>query len=165
MKAGPSEPQVRGGPIDGVILKPVAVWQDKRGWLAEFFRSDEADPSIFPAMGYVSMTLPGVARGPHEHRDQTDWFCFMGPSRFRVSLWDARSGSPTRGMKMAVDIGEGMPGILVVPPGVIHAYRNIGLVDGLVYNCPNRLYAGPGRREPVDEIRHENEPGSPYEPE
>jgi len=26
-----------------------------------------------------------------------------------------------------------------------------------VINCPNRLYAGEGRREPVDEIRHEDD--------
>jgi len=25
-----------------------------------------------------------------------------------------------------------------------------------VINCPNRLYAGAGRKEEVDEIRHEN---------
>jgi dTDP-4-dehydrorhamnose 3,5-epimerase len=24
-----------------------------------------------------------------------------------------------------------------------------------VFNCPNRLYKGPGKKEPVDEIRHE----------
>jgi dTDP-4-dehydrorhamnose 3,5-epimerase len=42
-----------------------------------------------------------------------------------------------------------------IPPGVVHAYRNVGTVPGLVFNAPNRLYAGHGKKEPVDEIRHE----------
>jgi dTDP-4-dehydrorhamnose 3,5-epimerase len=140
------------------------VFQDDRGWLTEVFRQDEIDPDVLPVMGYVSMTRPGVARGPHEHRDQTDWFCFVGPSRFRLSLWDARKGSSTQGRKMVIEAGEGRPAMVVIPPGVIHAYRNIGLVEGLVFNCPNRLYAGKGKKEPVDEIRHEDAPGSPYVP-
>jgi len=30
----------------------------------------------------------------------------------------------------------------------------------MVVNCANRLYAGHGRKEPVDEIRHEQDPGT-----
>ena len=45
-----------------------------------------------------------------------------------------------------------------MPPGVVHAYRNLSRAErGLVLNYPDRLYAGTGRREPVDEIRHEVE--------
>lgn len=51
---------------------------------------------------------------------------------------------------------------VVIPPGVVHAYKNIGSVDGVVMNFPDRLYAGPGRTEPVDEIRHEDDPESPF---
>jgi dTDP-4-dehydrorhamnose 3,5-epimerase len=45
---------------------------------------------------------------------------------------------------------------------VVHAYKNVSQLPGWVFNAPNRLYAGPGRREPVDEIRHEDKMGSPY---
>jgi dTDP-4-dehydrorhamnose 3,5-epimerase len=44
----------------------------------------------------------------------------------------------------------------------VHAYQNIGAVDGIVINCPNRLYRGQGRREQVDEIRHEDDPNTPF---
>jgi dTDP-4-dehydrorhamnose 3,5-epimerase len=165
MSSGMAEPVVRGGAIEGVSVTPLKVFADNRGWLAEIFRTDEMDPAIAPAMAYVSMTLPGIVRGPHEHREQTDTFCFAGPSKFLITLWDVREGSATRGAKMVIECGDGRPGMVVVPPGVIHAYRNIGLVDGLVFNCPDRLYAGRGRKEPVDEIRHEDAPGSPYRPE
>jgi dTDP-4-dehydrorhamnose 3,5-epimerase len=49
-----------------------------------------------------------------------------------------------------------------VPPGVVHAYKNIGSEPGLVFNCPNRLYKGPGRKDPVDEIRHEADKDTPF---
>jgi dTDP-4-dehydrorhamnose 3,5-epimerase len=162
---GGTEPLVRGGPLSRVEVLPARQHRDARGWLAEIFRVDEVEEILLPRMAYVSMTSPGAVRGPHEHRQQTDWFCFVGPSDFRLTLWDARQGSPTRGGRMVVECGEGRPGLVVIPPGVVHAYRNIGPGEGLVFNCPNRLYAGPGRREPVDEIRHEDAPGSPYHPE
>ena len=52
--------------------------------------------------------------------------------------------------------------LLVIPAGVVHAYQNVSAEPGVVFNCPNRLYKGPGRREPVDEIRHEEESGTPF---
>ena len=39
--------------------------------------------------------------------------------------------------------------VLVIPAGVVHAYRNVGNEPGVVFNCPNRMYKGPGRKEPV----------------
>lgn len=139
---------------------------DSRGWLVETYREDRlADAGLgaaVPVMSYVSLTLPGVARGPHEHREQTDYFAFLGPSTFRVYLWDNRSGSPTFGRKVVLDAGEDSPGLLIVPPGVVHAYQNVGGKDGLVLNFPNRLFAGRGKTEPVDEIRHEDDPASRF---
>lgn len=150
------------GSIHDVIVKAMTKYSDKRGFLMEFFRTDEVDAAVFPAMGYFSSTVPGVTRGPHEHRDQTDFFCFPGPSTFRVYVWDARKNSPSYASTMKLDVGENNPSIVIVPPGVVHAYKNIGSTDGLVINLPNRLYAGKNRKESVDEIRHENDPQSPY---
>ena len=79
----------------------------------------------------------------------------------QVNLWDARKSSPTFGAKEVRDVGEDSPYALVVPPGVVHAYKNVGGVQGWVFNCPNRLYKGPGKKEPVDEIRHEDRADSP----
>jgi len=44
----------------------------------------------------------------------------------------------------------------------VHGYLNISKEMGLVVNCANRLYKGPGRQEPVDEIRYENDPNCPF---
>jgi len=143
------------GPIEGVVFRPIAVHADQRGWLAELFRDDEIPADQHPVMAYVSETLPGIARGPHEHVDQTDYFAFIGPGEFDLYLWDARAGSPTRGHRLKVRVGASNRQAVTVPPGVIHAYKNVGAAPGWVFNGPNRLYAGQGKRGPVDEIRHE----------
>ena len=60
----------RSGPITGVIWKPLQKYGDERGWLCEMFRNDELPSELRPQMAYLSETLPGVCRGPHEHREQ-----------------------------------------------------------------------------------------------
>lgn len=148
--------------IDGVTCRALGRHGDARGWLVELFRADELDPGILPAMAYVSQTLPGVSRGPHEHVDQTDYFAFIGPGDFELFLWDARQGAPTFGTCTRTVCGQSNPCAVTIPPGVVHAYRNCGGGPGWVFNAPNRLYAGPGKTQPVDEIRHEHDPDSPF---
>lgn len=143
------------GEIEGVEIRPLKKYTDNRGWLIEIFRHDDLAEDRWPVMTYISSTLPGVARGPHEHVDQTDGFAFIGPSDFKLYLWDAREESPTYGHRLVQVFGESNPAAVWIPPGVVHAYRNVGEVPGLVLNAPNRLYAGWGKKEPVDEIRHE----------
>ena len=138
--------------MEGVVIRTLKRYEDARGWLMELFRSDEVPAESFPAMGYVSVTHPGVARGPHEHRDQTDIFCFLS-GRYELTIWENRPARER--VKEVFEFGESAPAVVVIPPGVVHAYRNVGDTDAFVLNFPNRLYAGEGRREPVDEIRHE----------
>ena len=152
----------REGTIQGVVLKPLRRFQDARGWLIELYREDELEPTNYPCMAYISQTLPGIARGPHEHRDQADFFAFVGPGDFKLYLWDTREDSPTRHHKQTIVAGESNYQVVIVPPGVVHAYKNVSDVPGLVFNCPNRLYAGQGRKEPVDEIRHEDLTDGPF---
>jgi len=143
--------------IEGVVVRPIVRHEDRRGWLSELFRVDDLDDEFRPEMSYVSMTRPGIARGPHEHAEQADLFCFLGPSTFRVYLWDNRPDSRTYGRSAHLDAGQGRARMVLVPKGVVHAYKNVGDTEGIVINCPNRLYAGRNRAEPVDEIRHEDD--------
>lgn len=152
----------KNGKIHDVVVRNLGKYIDERGWLAELFREDELPPEHMPVMSYISITLPGIARGPHEHVDQTDCFAFIGPSNFKVYLWDNRAGSPTHGIRQIVYAGEDSPRSVIIPPGVVHAYRNVGIREGMVVNLPNRLYAGRGKKEPVDEIRHEEKSDSPF---
>jgi dTDP-4-dehydrorhamnose 3,5-epimerase len=148
--------------IKGVIIRKPALFEDRRGWLTEIFRVDEIDPELQPVMAYISITKPGVTRGPHEHNNQTDFLSFPGISRFRIHLWDNRRESPTFGVYYSFETDLRVPYIVIVPPGVVHAYTNIGEDEGVTVNCPDKLYRGEGKSEPVDEIRHEENPESPF---
>jgi dTDP-4-dehydrorhamnose 3,5-epimerase len=148
------------GTIHDIIVKDLRKFIDERGWLVELFREDEILSEYRPVMSYISVTLPGISRGPHEHVDQADCFGFIGPSNFKVYLWDNRKGSPTYGTRQVVYAGQDAPRVVIIPPGVVHAYRNVGGKDGMVVNLPNRLYAGKGKKDPVDEIRHEEDTNS-----
>ena len=153
----------KNGSIHDVTVKALVKHSDDRGWLIELFREDEIQPEYMPVMGYISMTQPNIARGPHEHVDQADCFAFIGPSTFKVYLWDNRKSSPSYGARQIVIAGEDAPCAVIVPAGVVHAYQNVGGKPGMVVNLPNRLFAGKGKREPVDEIRHEHDPKSIFQ--
>lgn len=145
------------GKIEGVVVMELRQFHDSRGWLAETYRIDELG-DYEPQMGYISVTFPNVARGPHEHREQTDYFCFLG--RFTLYLWDNRKDSATYKSKMVIENADRL--IVTVPPGVVHAYKNSGDSEGMVLNFPDRLFAGWGKKEKVDEVRYENDPANPF---
>jgi dTDP-4-dehydrorhamnose 3,5-epimerase len=151
------------GLIAGVVVRDLVKHLDDRGWLSELYRTDEVEQQYHPVMSYISMTHPGIARGPHEHVDQADLFAFIGPSDFKVYLWDNRPSSPTYRKRQTVFAGENAPRTIIIPPGVVHAYRNVGGKTGMVVNLPNRLFAGQGRASAVDEIRHEDDSSSPFQ--
>jgi len=152
----------RAGDIPDVLIKPLVTYHDARGSLCELFRRDELASDVLPAMAYISETLPGTTRGPHEHVDQTDYFCFLGSSMFHLYLWDNRADSPTYRCHQVAILPIGQLMSVLIPPGIVHAYRNVGGAMGVVINCPNRLYRGSGKKDAVDEIRHEDDPRSPF---
>jgi len=146
--------------IKDVIIKNLEKYSDDRGWLTEVFRRDELN--FDPAMGYVSLTNPGVIRGPHEHVYQSDCFIFLGPGSFELHLWDRRENSATKGEVMTIEVGENSPTLVVVPPGVVHGYKCISAIPALSLNLPDKLYKGEGKKEEIDEIRWEKDESSPY---
>ena len=150
------------GQIKGVVIWDLRKFTDSRGWLTELFRQDELDTEFYPVMAYTSSTNPGVTRGPHEHVDQADLFCFIGPSNFKLRMWDNRADSETFNNVTTLMVGEDNPKSVLIPAGVVHAYQNTGAIPGIVFNCPNRLYMGAGKREKVDEIRHEDDSQTIY---
>jgi len=146
--------------IKGVVIKELKKNEDERGWLIEVFRNDEVN--YRPVMSYVSKTLPGVVRGPHEHIFQSDCFIFVGPGDFELHLWDRRDKSTTKGEYVKIKGGEKNPLMVIVPPGVVHGYKCVSDTPAFSINFPDKLYKGVGKKEEVDEIRWETDPHSPY---
>jgi len=149
--------------ISGVIIQKLVKHVDERGYLTETMRVDELPEGLNPIMSYVSYTEPGVSRGPHEHVEQTDIFSFVGPGNFKIKLWDNREKSDTYGNYMLFYGGEDNPITLIIPPGIIHGYKNVSkTARGMVINYPDKLFMGWGKKDAVDEIRHEDEANSPF---
>jgi len=142
--------------INDVSISPLDQFMDNRGWLAEIYREDTTPTSLLPKMAYVSITKPGVVRGPHQHTQQSDLFAFVY-GIWWVKLWDVRQDSPT--YKTIMRFKLTIPAVVIVPPGVVHAYGNAHYKkNGIVFNLPNQLFKGQGKKNPVDEIRHEENP-------
>lgn len=150
--------EFRRGAIAGVVVRDLRKHIDERGWLAELFRQDELPEEFHPQMVYIAESKPQAQRGPHEHLDQADLFCFIGPSNFKLRLWDNRKDSETYYYVMTLFVGADNPASVLIPKGVVHAYRNVGDDLGLAINLPNRLYMGEHRSQTIDEIRHEDDP-------
>lgn len=151
--------------IYDVITSSLAVHEDDRGLLVEAFREDDlslfAAPDLRPRMSYLSVTHKDVVRGPHEHLVQHDVFVFFR-SAFSLFLWDNRPTSTTFKCRRKIVIEPTEAMRVSVPPGVVHAYR-AEQEHALVMNYPSSLYAGWKRKGPVDEIRHEADPASPFQ--
>ncbi|PIN86261.1 dTDP-4-dehydrorhamnose 3,5-epimerase [Candidatus Woesearchaeota archaeon CG10_big_fil_rev_8_21_14_0_10_44_13] len=152
-----ADKQDKESPIKGVVIRKLARFEDSRGWLSEIYRKDE-DKGIKPSMCYISHTNFNAVRGPHEHKKQTDFFVFTGPGDFELYLWDNRKNSVTFGRSMRITAGESNKVSVIVPPGVVHGYKSISRNGSFSINLPDRLYKGEGRKEEIDEIRHEDDP-------
>lgn len=146
---------------------PVDIHTDKRGSSFEMHRADNPEDTNI-RMGYLSWTLPGESRGPHEHTEQTDLFIFAGPGMFELRLWDIRHQPKKISVELAKElqrsyiIGNENPVKLKIMPGIVHGYKNISSVPGLVLNFPDELYRGWKKNAFADERKWELEKDNPF---
>lgn len=139
----------------GVVIDYPKQHVDERGWLAEIYRYDESD--IPALMAYVTLTQPRTTRGPHSHERQTDRFVFLTP--VTLYLWDAHlehRGPGIAGLRFKRTLKP--MARVIIPPTIIHAYRNHTDQVGYVLNLPDQLYRGVNRAQEPDEMRLEGNP-------
>ncbi len=148
--------------IQGVVVKPLTVLPDDRGFLMEMLRADEA---LFEGFGQVYLTgcRRGVVKGWHYHKEQTDHFVCVGGMAL-VVLYDDRDASPTRGVVQEVCLHappaqDPAPLLLKIPPFVLHGFTAAGCEEARIVNIPTRPY----RYADPDEYRLPwNSPDIPY---
>jgi len=137
------------GLIDGVRLEPVALWPDDRGYFLEVARMGVGLLTGFPAdtiQVSAAFSYPGTIKAFHIHERQTDvWTPVSG--MFQIALVDLRPSSRTFGERNTIYCGALKPWQLLIPPGVAHGYKVIGLETGLLVYVTNRFY------DPTDEGR------------
>jgi dTDP-4-dehydrorhamnose 3,5-epimerase len=126
-------PEQRIVPIAGVALARLEVHTDDRGSLFEVFRAS-ALPGRPIVQANVTASAPGVLRGLHFHREQSDYWVPL-EGRAVVGLHDLRAGSPTGGRAATIELDSAEPHGLRIPAGVAHGFaartrwRMLYLVD------------------------------------
>ncbi len=102
----PNAPRVR--------IEPVKTHRDARGSLFEPLTDAElaAQRNV-----HVVLTRPNEVRGNHVHRTATEITSVVGPCLVRLKEADGLRD---------VEVPAGDTWRFVIPPGVVHAYRNTG---------------------------------------
>jgi dTDP-4-dehydrorhamnose 3,5-epimerase len=144
--------------IDGVEVRRSKVLCDERGRLGEIMRADDPWFKKFGQV-YFTTTYPGVVKGWHFHKRQTDHI-YVTRGSVKIALYDDRKESPTRGVVNEVYLGEHCPGMVRVPPGIQHGWMAVGQTEAFIVNLVSEMYdyASP------DEFRtHPHDNAIPYD--
>jgi len=144
----PNSPEL----IDGVKIEPLNVYPDDRGFFTELARLGKGLASNMVPEGQrqiqVSMTLtyPGTIKAIHYHSEQTDiWAPISG--MVQVFLCDLRRQSKTFGAINTIFAGRFQPWEILIPPGVGHGYKALGVEPIQLVYFTDRHY------NPADELR------------
>ncbi len=124
--------------IHGVRVKELKKIKDDRGWLMEILRKDD---DIFINFGqfYITTAKPGVVKGWHYHKLQTDSFvCVRGKAL--VALYDARKNSSTYKEVNTFELSLDNPRVVQIPNFVYHGFKALGDDEASIINCPTELY-------------------------
>jgi len=144
--------------IEGVKTKKLRLIPDERGRLMEILRCDE---EIFQKFGqaYMTTTYPGVIKGWHYHKVQSDNVAVVH-GMVKLVLYDAREGSVTKGEVNEFFLGIHNPMLVQIPHGIYHGWKCIGCEEAIVINVPTEAY----NQQKPDEFRVPfDSPDVPYD--
>src|SRR3989449_5610668 len=133
--------------IQGVVVRPLKQIHDERGYLMEMLRTDWPAFVRF-AQSYVTIGYPGIVKGWHYHKKQTDHFVVVRGTA-KVVCYDNRDRSPTKSKVNEFFPGERNAMLIKIPPYVIHGFKAVGPEPVYLVNFPTELY---NYKEP-DEFR------------
>ncbi len=143
-----------GPAIDGVHVKRTRNVLTANGWVTEAFQA------VWPETGCaLDRTLvvhfeSDVVTDWYVHAKQTD-FIFPLSGRALLALFDGRAGAATEGTVVTQRLDPIDPVVVVVPPGVHHAFKVLqgpfSLLNG--FDLPYDHAAPDQSREPADSGR------------
>ena len=107
---------------------------DERGWLIEVLGGKSLDASHEFGQIHVSVAYPGKVRGNHYHTRKLEWFNVpMGKGLLRLK--DLKTGE-----EKDIIMGEGDLRTVHIPPGIIHAIKNIEEADMVLIVYANESF-------------------------
>jgi dTDP-4-dehydrorhamnose 3,5-epimerase len=146
--AKPNSPDL----IEGILIEPLQVYPDDRGFFCELARLGKGLASkMVPddqrkIQVSLTLTYPGTIKAIHYHAEQTDlWAPVSG--MVQVFLYDLRRHSSTFGAINTIFAGRFQPWEILIPPGVAHGYKALGVDPIQLIYFTDRHY------NPADELR------------
>ena len=146
--AKPNSPEL----IDGVQIEPLQIYPDDRGFFTELARlgkglaANMVPDNVQKIQISLTLTYPGTIKAIHYHSEQTDlWAPISG--MVQVFLCDLRVRSKTFGAINTIFAGRFQPWEILIPPGVAHGYKALGIEPIQLVYFTNRHY------NPADELR------------
>jgi dTDP-4-dehydrorhamnose 3,5-epimerase len=135
-------------PIEGVKYRLMRPVSHHDGHLTEAFRADWAVTEAPIVQVNLTTTFPGRTRGWGIHQFTIDRL-FAATGSLCIVCYDGRRGSRTFGCVNEFMLGERNQGLVVIPPGVFHGWKNVGHCEATIVSMPSRLYDhnGPDRWE------------------
>jgi dTDP-4-dehydrorhamnose 3,5-epimerase len=138
--------------IDGVQIEPLQVYPDDRGFFTELARLGKGlaakmvPDEIRKIQVSLTLTYPGTIKAIHYHSEQTDlWAPVSG--MVQIFLYDLRRRSPTFGAINTIFAGRFQSWEVLIPPGVAHGYKALGVEPIQLVYFTDRHY------NPADELR------------
>jgi dTDP-4-dehydrorhamnose 3,5-epimerase len=134
--------------IEGVEYRQARPVSHAHGHLTEVFRKDWGIGNFPVVQVNLTTTFPGRVRAWGIHRETTDRL-FAASGAFYIVCYDGRPNSPTFGRVNEFALGGRNQGLVIIPPGVWHGWKNVGDDEGAIISMPSRLYdhAAPDRWE------------------
>jgi dTDP-4-dehydrorhamnose 3,5-epimerase len=129
----------RFAPIDGVQYRLTRPVSHHHGHLTEAFRADWNITDAPIVQVNVTVTFPGRVRAWGLHRFTIDRL-FAATGSLCIVCYDGRRESPSFGSVNEFMLGERNQGLVVIPPGVYHGWKNIGDDEASIISMPSRLY-------------------------
>lgn len=135
-------------PIDGVMFRPARAVSHDRGYLTEVYRTDWDLTDLPVVQVNMTTTYPGQIRGWGLHRCTVDRL-FAATGSLCIVVIDGRTDSPTFGAVNQFFLGSHNQGLVLIPPGLWHGWKNIGAGEATIISMPSNLYnhIGPDRWE------------------
>ncbi len=124
---------VKGGQINGVVIKRISKISDERGSILHMLKEEDKEFKRFGEI-YFSSIYPGVIKGWHIHsKMELNYLVVIGD--IKLVLYDNRKGSKTKGNLMEVFMGERNNLMVKVPKNVWNGFKGIGLKEAVLANC------------------------------
>ena len=118
--------------IEGLTIKKLNIIPDERGSIMHMIKKSDKSFTSFGEV-YFATAYPGVIKGWHLHKKQTQNYCVI-KGMVKIVVYDDRKYSKTYGNLRELFIGEKNFSLVTIPPLVHNGWKCIGEEEAILAN-------------------------------